>query len=106
MSLHSCLLCYYTIQLEAPEYFTHCTVYPQRNNVQVKIYAVVLGEVPGRLKRRPYNFSFYVVPLWINSANNFVLLLRRVTFVNRHKSNPSGADGCKKQELFNHRGTT
>ena len=32
------------------------TVYPQRNNVQAKIYAVVLGEVPGRLKRRPYEF--------------------------------------------------
>ena len=27
------------------------TAYPQRNNVQAKIYAVVLGEVPGRLLR-------------------------------------------------------
>ena len=49
---------------------TACTVYPQRNNVQVKIYAVSFGEVSGRLKRRPYGFCFYVVPLRLNGNRN------------------------------------
>ena len=30
------------------------TVYPQRSNVQVKIYAVIMDRFHGRLKRRPY----------------------------------------------------
>ena len=42
--------------LEAPEYFTLCSVYPQRKNVQVKIYAVILDRFPGGYERRPYKF--------------------------------------------------
>ena len=28
------------------------------------------GKVLGRLKRRPYNFSFYAIPLWVNGNRN------------------------------------
>ena len=43
--------------------------FAQNNRVNFNLYVVSLwvngaiGRVLGRLKRRPYNFSFYVVPL-------------------------------------------
>ena len=42
---------------EAPWYFTYCTVCPQRNNVQVKIYTVVFGIGSRAPRETPLQFS-------------------------------------------------
>ena len=51
-----------------------------------------MGRVLGRLKRRPYGFCFYVVPLWVNGANGFYPSAPLgVTFVGCDKSNQKHA---------------
>ncbi|MBO5184503.1 MAG: hypothetical protein J6D79_02060, partial [Clostridia bacterium] len=54
----------------------------------------------GRLKRRPYGFYFYVVPLWVNRASGFcpsaplglllsiVTKVTKKTFVLRERADP------------------
>ena len=58
------------------------------------------GKVLGRLKRRPYNFSFHVVPLWVNGASGFCPSAPLgVTFVKRHKSNQKDFFGTAQEGI-------
>ena len=77
----------------------------RNGGISFGVYAVIMDRFHGRLKRRPYKFCFYVVLLWINSANDFCpsaplgLLLSVVTKVTKNTLLSTAQEGIKMTAL-------